>query len=258
MQLTSIQITSKGIEPNQETINCLNDIIPAITVNNAAYQLQQELEVGSTLILNTTHNFVQENIPNKQYRRRVNNPLKAECTVWFTFTSNQQHYTLRRNLNDSVAIKVPTVNWEYQPKNVDDLKSWYDQKYAQGIIDFHDFDSFNTWYTENVADNSCFYCGLTEQQSQEIVHKGLLKSARFPIYHVTGAGVNRGYWLEIDRMNPNANYSEDNSVPACYFCNNDKSDVFTAEQYREFIGGEPGNNPRYYFLTQLLLQNQQE
>ena len=48
-------------------------------------------------------------------------------------------------------------------------------------------------------------------------------------------GRTRGVWLEIDRKKPKESYSEDNCVLACYFCNNDKSDVFeSAEEYIKF------------------------
>ncbi len=56
-------------------------------------------------------------------------------------------------------------------------------------------------------------------------------------------------WLEVDRIKPKDAYSEKNCVLACYFCNNDKSDVFDGEDYKLFFQN------RFKFLTQLLEKN---
>lgn len=75
---------------------------------------------------------------------------------------------------------------------------------------------------------------MTEIQSQELVMKGLLKSNRFPQKGLIGRGTSRGVWLEVDRINPKGKYSRENCVLCCYFCNNDKSDVFSGEDYFKF------------------------
>jgi hypothetical protein len=38
--------------------------------------------------------------------------------------------------------------------------------------------------------------------------------------------------LEIDRKNSNFEYSENNCVLACYWCNNAKTDEFTFEEFQ--------------------------
>lgn len=58
--------------------------------------------------------------------------------------------------------------------------------------------------------------------------------------YILGRGQSRGMWLEIDRLKPKDNYSLDNCVLCCYFCNNDKSDVFHGDDYREFQGNRVG------------------
>lgn len=78
------------------------------------------------------------------------------------------------------------------------------------------------------------------------MHKGLLTSNRFPLEGIISRGVNRGYWLEIDRKNPKALYSSDNCVLSCYFCNNDKSDVFDDAEHKAFKENRLG------FLGELL------
>ena len=46
----------------------------------------------------------------------------------------------------------------------------------------------------------------------------------------------RGKNLEVERKDSVSNeYNADNCVLACYFCNNDKSNVFNEAEYREYL-----------------------
>jgi hypothetical protein len=126
------------------------------------------------------------------------------------------------------------MSWTYKKKPEEQLKNWYIGKVRNLLSGFIDFEDFKDWYEKK--EKKCFYCGLTEEESQRIVHDGLLRSKRFPFNGEFSQGVNRAYWLEIDRKNPNDNiYSREKCELSCYFCNNDKSDVFTAEEYKNFL-----------------------
>lgn len=127
------------------------------------------------------------------------------------------------------------MSWEYKQKSEDQLKTWFQDKVRNRKSGFSDFSDFLNWYNDNVKDNKCHYCNLSEWESQKLIHLGLLKSKRFPFNGLFSQGVNRGYWLEIDRKDPNGIYSRENCVPTCYFCNNDKSDVFTDTEYQDFV-----------------------
>lgn len=134
-----------------------------------------------------------------------------------------------------------SANWTYAPKTEAQIRSMWKTKPNMG---FGSFEDFSSWYRESLK--SCHYCGLTEAESQEIVHLGLLTSKRFPIKGKTRRGVFRGYWLEIDRKDSCEPYSRENCVLSCTFCNNDKSDVFNDSQYMEFMKDRIG------FLRRLL------
>ena len=138
--------------------------------------------------------------------------------------------------------------WRYQKKTDKQLKEWFNRKVRENCSGFNDFADFRDWYDNQLK--VCFYCSLTEEESQKIVHSGLLTSIRFPLNGFMARGVNRGYWLEIDKKDPTGIYSSENCELACYFCNNDKSDVFDHTQYREFVG----NRPEY---IRTLLRNQE-
>lgn len=127
--------------------------------------------------------------------------------------------------------------WSYKRKTDKQLKDWFNKKVKENRSGFNDLEDFRDWYDK--GKKVCYYCGLSEQESQEIVHNGLLVSNRFPLNGEIKRGVNRGYWLEFDRKDPRGIYSKENCVLSCYFCNNDKSDVFNDGQYEEFIKNRP-------------------
>lgn len=105
---------------------------------------------------------------------------------------------------------------------------------------------FFEWYNRGIL-QGCYYCGLKEEEQQKIIESKVIESNRF----YTSENGTRGKHLEIDRKNPIGSYSQENCVLACYFCNNDKSDIFQAEDYKIAISG----NAKYKFLKSLIEQN---
>jgi Na+-translocating ferredoxin:NAD+ oxidoreductase RNF subunit RnfB len=71
-------------------------------------------------------------------------------------------------------------------------------------------------------ENECHYCHITIDQIKQLAEK-------HKIYEKTL----RGWTLEIDRLNSNFEYTPDNCVMACYWCNNAKTDEFTGKEFRE-------------------------
>lgn len=159
------------------------------------------------------------------------NEFRASLGVTTKFL-DQALFAFGKYLSTHVPTPIEYLEWEYSIKPEANLKSWFYRKSSDGVNSFADYEDFEDWYNQ---DKKCHYCGLTEEESQEIVHKGILTSNRFPKGGQFKRGVNRGYWLEIDRKKPKENYSRENCVLSCYFCNNDKSDVFDDEQYEEFV-----------------------
>ena len=124
------------------------------------------------------------------------------------------------------------MKFKYQPKTENQLKKNFLARMRNDKNGFDSFEDFVSWY--NSQEKKCHYCKLTEIMSQEIVMTGVLTSRRFPQEGNIGQGTSRGVWLEIDRLYPKGKYSRQNSVLCCYFCNNDKSDVFSGEDYLQF------------------------
>ena len=132
---------------------------------------------------------------------------------------------------------------EFIPKSVKSLMNDFNRRVKNGKNGFQDFDEFLKWYNNQIK--KCYYCELKEEESQILVTK-ILKSSRFPKNGISGRGTSRGMHLEVDRINPKGKYSKENCVLCCYFCNNDKSDVFHGDEYKEF------SKDRIGFLRKLI------
>lgn len=77
---------------------------------------------------------------------------------------------------------------------------------------------FVEWYVENY-NKVCHYCELPKDKIVEFLGNNLHKRYRANVF-------------DIDRKNPKDSYHKDNCCLACYICNDAKSDVFTAEQFK--------------------------
>ena len=130
------------------------------------------------------------------------------------------------------------------------LENLHYRKNQVGLMEFPSLEKFIEWY--NAQPKICSYCGIDEKECQEIVMTGRLKSNRFPQDGIIGRGTARGVWLEVDRVNPREKYNVGNCVLCCYFCNNDKSDIFSGIEYKDFYQN------RAVFLRKLLAENQKK
>ncbi|NHB67318.1 hypothetical protein [Perlabentimonas gracilis] len=115
-------------------------------------------------------------------------------------------------------------------KTVDEIYKWMNSykeknKSAIELIQAGYIQNFNQVFPEQdfeqlLEQKSCFYCGLTINDVESLATKRKLFKKN-----------ERGWSLEIDRKNSNLEYSKENSVMSCYWCNNAKTDEFTAEEF---------------------------
>lgn len=81
---------------------------------------------------------------------------------------------------------------------------------------------FWPFYEKMTSSNCCYYCGITTAEIEQLFLRRLVHTKR-----------NRGRELEVDRMIAKEDYSNmDNLVLACYWCNNAKTDEFSAIEFR--------------------------
>jgi len=134
-------------------------------------------------------------------------------------------------------IKTDKINGKTIEDIYLEMKKWRDSNKTNIdlLLDHYIKTTFKTvfpveQFKQMVNDASeCDYCHITKEKIDKlIVDKNLFKK------HIT-----RGWSFEIDRMEANLEYTKDNCVPCCYWCNNAKTDEFSAEEFRpigELIG----------------------
>jgi len=118
------------------------------------------------------------------------------------------------------------------------IRTLYHNKKNLKGYKFGDFYTFYFWYLEQykAQKGKCYYCETEEEVLRLLFTKKYTNSKRS----------NRGKHLEIERKDPNSNdYSKENCVLACYFCNNDKSDIFSEDEYRDYL-----KNRKEFFRVQ--------
>lgn len=93
-------------------------------------------------------------------------------------------------------------------------------------IGFKEFRKFYDWYIKQ--EKKCYYCGIDEEKVEWIFKN-------IDNFRNSKRGKIRGSHLEIDKKDPKGNYTEENCVLSCYFCNNDKSDIFIGDDYKKCL-----------------------
>ena len=105
------------------------------------------------------------------------------------------------------------------------------------LVKFKSLEALYNWYSKKhkKINGKCEYCGIAEDRVRYITdekNKIFKEAKRFR----DNSRGRRGRCLEIDRKNPTKGYSSENCALICYFCNNDKSDVFNNEvEYKNFF-----------------------
>ena len=87
---------------------------------------------------------------------------------------------------------------------------WFEEYFKQFKSQYSE-DKFN----KDTNAKECHYCHITLDEINTLADKQKL-------FKKNG----RGFTMEIDRKKPNLEYTNDNCVPSCYWCNNAKTDEF--------------------------------
>lgn len=112
--------------------------------------------------------------------------------------------------------------WQENNKpNIDRLRNHYIFNIYNNVFPRIEFDKM----VENA--NECEYCHITTEQIKTLIEKQKLSKK-----HIT-----RGWSFEIDRKAANLEYTSDNCVICCYWCNNAKTDEFSYYEFKK-IGAE--------------------
>ena len=116
--------------------------------------------------------------------------------------------------------------WKYDIKQIENLiYEWEKDKDKKEIKrqakDYYVRSKFKEIYPyqkfiELYDKETCYYCGISISDITELISKDKIFKKK----------VTRGWTLEIDRKKPNLEYTEDNCVRCCYWCNSAKTDEF--------------------------------
>lgn len=139
--------------------------------------------------------------------------------------STKYYQYLGTDTIDEVGLKVDQIFKtigdieEDKAVDIDELRKEYLSEF-ENKWPFEDFEKFAFG-----SDKCCDYCRINLKKIQVLLEKEMLfKKA------------NRGYSLEIDRKDSNLEYSPENCVLACYWCNNAKTDEFTYKEFKKEVG----------------------
>lgn len=130
-------------------------------------------------------------------------------------------------LDDDIVENQMTVKDIYKwitslEKNKSDLKSELENQYVKNFEDVFSLHDFERFVNGRDSVPRCAYCNINESIINELANKEkIFKKSQ------------RGYSFEIDRKNSNKEYSKENCVLSCYWCNNAKTDEFTYEEFKE-------------------------
>lgn len=146
--------------------------------------------------------------------------IEIFCTQYYQLDLSESIKDIDCNLTvNQIYIEME----EYKNRKVE-YSDWFGEYFNQIFI--YRYPEEN--YIKDLEAKECSYCKLTIEEIYRLaVNKKLWKKNE------------RGWKMEIDRKNPNLEYTANNCVPACYWCNNAKTDEFSAKEFRpigELIG----------------------
>lgn len=124
-----------------------------------------------------------------------------------------QEYQIR---NKTIAeIERSISNWKSENKPlITEFQKYYVNEMFAEIFPEEKFNLLT-------KSDTCAYCGITIGQIEKLGTGHKLHKKNY-----------RGWTLEIDRLDSNFEYTPDNTVMACYWCNNAKTDEFTFEEFK--------------------------
>ena len=164
-------------------------------------------------------------IPDKIDREDFKN-FNASKELIITYTTEYWQLEKEDSIGEIQIAKIEgeITRWKKVNKNeIDSLQLVYLKEIFKSIFPFDDFLKLI-----KPSNRECYYCHITEAIIDDLIDNQLIFKKRF-----------RGFTLEIDRKKPNEEYTKDNSVLCCYWCNNAKTDEFCDGEFMD-VGIEIG------------------
>ena len=122
----------------------------------------------------------------------------------------------RLNLKDTSEVECLKEHYEIIMRKYEIVNKEKDKK-------FEEMKKFALWYKE--SNKECYYCGISKENLKKLFDNKVIQSKK-PSFNST---------LQIERLNPDKGYVKDNCVLACCICNNAKSDMINAKNFKEYF-----------------------
>jgi hypothetical protein len=143
---------------------------------------------------------------------KISTDRVGEYTTVYWQKDRTHPITSQRTIDDIYHAMVDIRN-RNEPM-IKECEKYYVEHYFPTIFSEEKLKEFD-------LQDSCGYCGITKKDIQTLrEYKGLRKKHE------------RGWNLELDRLDSNFEYKPDNCVMCCYWCNNAKTDEFTATEFK--------------------------
>lgn len=172
-----------------------------------------ELYIFDLIIKNKIHEATPESFAVFKPESGLSNNYRKACQQYSGKFENTTIEKIDKEFND----------W-YKNRDLKEYKDLFYKKFTDKL----EFDKFKNIFTNDHSKNKCHYCGITENDISELgdENSDKIKTKRLRT---------RGRSMEIDRIDPFGDYSENNIILACYWCNNAKTDEFSYFEFKKFI-----------------------
>lgn len=167
---------------------------------------------------------------NELDKKEVKNELKKKHKLlkdYIVFKLNELYGEFDNEKYDKLYEKMQEI------ENDCNLRSKYNSlKNRNNNKDpFGGFYNFAMWYKKK--EKKCHYCGIKEN-----ILKNNLFGDNKPINSKKRAFNGK---LQIERLDPDQGYNEENCVLACCICNNAKSDMISASDFKDYFSNSVKN-----------------
>lgn len=139
-------------------------------------------------------------------------------------------------LKDYIVFKLNELYGEFDNEKYDklyekmqsslkDLKSRYrsTKRRNDNKEPFGSARKFISWYKKQ--EKECYYCKIAQSDLANLFKNKFITSKK-PSFNSS---------LQIERLNPDKGYNEENCVLACCICNNAKSDMISTSDFKDYF-----------------------
>jgi hypothetical protein len=143
-------------------------------------------------------------------------------------------------MNHSAELNETYRTESYQSHERSRVRKLYSRKKHVG---FASHAELADWWIMKIEEQKgcCAYCLTSIGLINKLINAGLLKTRN-------ANGGQRGPCLELERKNASGRYTRENCALICYYCNNDKSYIYSEDEYRKFFA--PARASHFKYLAQ--------